>query len=128
MEVDMFLFDMTSQKLSKIIGEIIPMCLFQFLELRLGILKNVKRIKKRYLDEFFQLTSKVNRADYFFDYQENKSINLWWHGKYPTIDVREKKKIGYIQYDTQFKDPSKIPLPILRTLVTELAKREKIKI
>ena len=128
MEVDMFLYGMTYLKQLKNIGKIIPMCLFQFLELQLSISKNVKRIKKRYLDEFFQLTSKATRADYFFDYQENKYINLWWHGKYPTIDVREKKKMGYIQYDTQFKDPSKIPLPILRTLVTELAKREKIKI
>ena len=82
----------------------------------------MKRKKKRLVEEFEKLLQEVIPANYFFSYQRD-TINLWWwNGKEPMIDVNCENGKGYV-----IDDFSKIPLQILKVLVKELTKREKIK-
>jgi hypothetical protein len=78
----------------------------------------MKRKKKRLTEEFEELLQIVIPANYFFPYQRDTTINLWWwDGKEPMIDIN-----GHDIID----DFSKIPLPILKVLVKELTKRKRI--
>ena len=82
----------------------------------------MKRKKKKYLTEFEKLLQEVIPADYFFPYHRD-NINLWWWGgKEPRIDINCWDGKGYV-----IDNFSKTPLPILKVLVKELTKREKIK-
>ena len=82
----------------------------------------MKRNKKKYLTDFEKLLQEVIPANYFFSYQRD-TINLWWwNGKEPMININCGDGHGYI-----IDDFSKTPLPILKVLVKELTKREKIK-
>ena len=78
----------------------------------------MKRKKERYLKEFTQLIQKVRMADYYFPYQNTKTINLWWISGNPVVDLVE------CNFRTRLKF-MKIPLPMLIVLVTELKAREK---
>lgn len=83
----------------------------------------MKRKKKKYLAELEKLLQEVIPADYFFSYQRDTTINLWWwSGKVPMIDIkcRDGGNITICYFP-------KTPLPILKVLVKELTKREKIK-
>ena len=84
----------------------------------------MKRKKKRLVEEFEKLLQKVIPGDYFFSYQRD-TIDLWWwkNRKEPVIDINCEDGREYIIKD----DFSKTPLPILKVLVKELTKREKIK-
>ena len=84
----------------------------------------MKRKKKRLVEEFDKLLQKVIPGDYFFSYLRD-TINLWWwkNRKEPVIDINCGDGREYIIND----DFSKTPLPILKVLVKELTKREKIK-
>ena len=82
----------------------------------------MKRKKRKYLTEFEKLLQEVIPGNYFFSYQRD-TINLWWwNGKEPMIDINRGNGQGYI-----INDFSKTPLPILKVLMKELTKREKIK-
>ena len=82
----------------------------------------MKRKRKRLVEEFEKLLQEVIPADYFFPYHRD-NINLWWwRGKEPMIDINYENGQGYT-----ISDFSKTPLPILKVLVKELTKREKIK-
>jgi hypothetical protein len=82
----------------------------------------MKRKRKRLVEEFEKLLQKVIPGNYFFSYQRD-TINLWWwNRKEPRIDINCGNGHGYI-----IDDFSKTPLPILKVLVKELTKREKIK-
>ena len=84
----------------------------------------MKRKKKRLVEEFEKLLQKVIPGDYFFSYQRD-TINLWWwNRKEPVIDINYGDGRVYIIKDDDF---SKTPFPILKVLVKELTKREKIK-
>ena len=84
----------------------------------------MKRKKKKYLTEFEKLLQKIIPGNYFFPYQRD-TINLWWwDGKDPMIDINCGNGHGYI---IGIGDFFKIPLPILKVLVKELTKHEKIK-
>ena len=81
----------------------------------------MKRKRKRLVEEFEKLLQEVIPGNYFFSYQRD-TINLWWwNRKEPRIDICGDGH-GYI-----INDFSKTPLPILKVLVKELTKREKIK-
>ena len=83
----------------------------------------MKRKKKRLVEEFEKLLQKVIPGDYSFSYQRD-TINLWWwNKKEPVIDINCGDGNEYIIKE----DFSKTPLPILKVLVKELTKREKIK-
>ena len=82
-----------------------------------------KKKKKRLVEEFEKLLQKIIPGDYFFSYQRD-TINLWWwNKKEPVITINCEDGHEYIIND----DFSKTPLPILKVLVKELTKREKIK-
>ena len=82
----------------------------------------MKRKKKRLVEEFENLVQEVIPANYFFPYQRD-TVNLWWfNGKEPVINTIHGDGQGCI-----IQDFSKIQLPILKMLVKELTKREKIK-
>ena len=82
----------------------------------------MKRKRKKLVEEFEKLLQEVIPSSYFFSYQRD-TINLWWwNRKEPRIDINCGDGHGYI-----FDDFSKTPLPILKVLVKELTKREKIK-
>ena len=82
----------------------------------------MKRKRKRFVEELERLLQEVKPGNYFFPYQRD-TINLWWwEGKEPMIDIDRGNGQGCI-----IDDFSKTPLPILKVLVKELTKREKIK-
>ena len=78
--------------------------------------------KKRLVEEFEKLLQEVKPANYFFLYQRDTIILWWLNGKEPMLDIKCGDGRGYI-----IDDFSKTPLPILKMLVKELTKREKIK-
>lgn len=79
----------------------------------------MKRKKKRLVEKFEKLLQGVIPCNYFFSYQRD-TINLWWWGgKKPMIDINYGNCI--------IDNFSRTPLPILKVLVKELTKREKIK-
>ena len=83
----------------------------------------MKRKKKRLVEEFEKLLQEVIPANYFFSYQRDTIINLWWwEGKEPMIDINRGNGQGCI-----IDDFYETPLPILKVLVKGLTKREKIK-
>ena len=83
----------------------------------------MKRKKKRLVEEFEKLLQKVIPGDYFFSYLRD-TINLWWWmRREPVIYINCGDGNEYIIN----KDFSKTPFPILKVLVKELTKREKIK-
>ena len=82
----------------------------------------MKRKKKKLVEVFEKLLQEVIPANYFFPYQRD-TINLWWwDGKEPMININRGNGQGYI-----IDDFSKTSLSILKVLVKELSKREKIK-
>ena len=82
----------------------------------------MKRKKKRLVEEFEKLLQEVKPANYFFPYQRDTIILWWLNGKEPRLNTKCGDGRGYI-----IDDFSKTPLPILKVLVKELTKREKIK-
>ena len=83
----------------------------------------MKRKKKRLVEEFEKLLQKIIPGDYFFSYLQDTITLWWWNRKEPVIDISCEDGHDYIIKD----DFSKTPLPILKVLVKELTKREKIK-
>ena len=81
----------------------------------------MKRKKKRLVEEFEKLSQEVIPSNYFFPYKRN-TIVLWWWKKEPRIDINCGGGHGYT-----IDDFSKTPLPVLKMLVKELTKHEKIK-
>jgi hypothetical protein len=83
----------------------------------------MKRKRKRLVEEFEKLLQEVIPTNYFFSYQQDTIIDLWWRGgREPIININ----YGNGKW-SKIDDFSKIPLPILKVLVKELTKREKIK-
>ena len=83
----------------------------------------MKRKKKRFVEEFEKLSQEVIPSNYFFPYKRD-TIVLWWgRRKEPIICINcEDDRQEHI-----INDFSKTPLSILKMLVKELTKREKIK-
>jgi hypothetical protein len=82
----------------------------------------MKRKRKRFVEELERLLQEVKPGNYFFPYQRDTINFWWWNKKEPRIDINCENGQGYIIVDL-----SKTPLPILKVLVKELTKREKIK-
>jgi hypothetical protein len=82
----------------------------------------MKRKRKKLVEEFEKLLQEVIPANYFFLYQRDTTIKLWWWcGEEPMIDINCGDD-GYT-----ISDFSETPLPILKVLVKGLTKSEKIK-
>jgi hypothetical protein len=82
----------------------------------------MKRKRKRLVEEFEKILQEVIPGNYFFSYRRD-TINLWWwNRKEPRIDINCGDGHGYI-----IDNFSKTPFSILKVLVKELTKREKIK-
>lgn len=82
----------------------------------------MKRKKKRLIEELEKLLQDVIPANYFFSYKRDTIHLRWWNGKEPRIDINCGDGHGYITNDL-----SKTPHSILKVLVKELTKHEKIK-
>ena len=80
----------------------------------------MKKLKKKLLSDFWDLSKKVKRIDYWFSLGD-LDINVYWYlGEEPLIDVSSRKTGAGNVYDPTYGN---IPVPILKKVVKELRVR-----